>query len=493
MSRSTTFDGSDREVARFGLATAGGGPEPSMASLAMLAGLSQKRWRVQHFRARACPLATESVCQVTGIPGRHLDSWLMPPAVLGELFARASACAELAVVEGTLCEGNSSHALVNCDRPGDLRPISEVLNLPIVAVVSCRDSDRENFHLPNLPACVDAVFLDDIPSLESLPKLKRMMRLSNGLPVLGAMESMPEARATLESLPRDRKLPQELIDVLGRSFLRHADLDAVNRLARSRPIPEVGRLSAAYRCHRRPRFRLAYAQDEVFGRYFPDTIEALEALGADLIEFSPLRDEALPENVDLVMVGCGFPDHHANELAANLSMISSLQEHVCRGQRIYSEGGGTAYLGRTMCIDGRVIRGAGILPFDAVYLHDAETPQPVERELLQDCWLGPKNTVVRGYKSPRWKLVPSVQPFECPSCFGNLSAEDDWFFHHHAIGGLLHLHLGALPEFVAAFASPHRPSLRRPSRRGLADLELDHARGRDDDHGAIEPITGPDA
>ena len=133
---------------------------------------------------------------------------------------------------------------------------------------------------------------------------------------------------------------------------------------------------------------MAYAQDEAFGGYFPDTIEALEALGADLVEFSPLRDEALPDGVDLVMIGCGLPDHHADELAANHSMIAALGEHVCLGRRIYSEGGGTAYLGRRMIIGGRCYRGAGILPFDAELIPDPPPPIPVARRLLHDSLAG---------------------------------------------------------------------------------------------------------
>ena len=192
----------------------------------------------------------------------------------------------------------------------------------------------------------------------------------------------------------------------------------------------------------RRRFRVAYAQDEAFGGYFPDTIESLEALGADLVEFSPLRDEALPDGVGLVMIGCGLPDHHAEELASNLSMIAALGEHVCLGRRIYSEGGGTAYLGREhddrrpslpRCRHPAVRR--------QVYRRLLRRRSRSHGRLLHDSWLGPRGTVVRGYQSGRWRLIPGLERFECPACFGALSAEGDWFFHHHAVGSLLHLHL----------------------------------------------------
>jgi cobyrinic acid a,c-diamide synthase len=134
-----------------------------------------------------------------------------------------------------------------------------------------------------------------------------------------------------------------------------------------------------------------------------------------------------------------------------------------------------------MLIDGRFYRGAGILPFVAEHIVDAPPPAPVSRRLLHDSWLGPRGTVVRGYKSGRWRLIPGLERFECPACFGTLTAEADWFFHHHAVGSLLHLHLGALPEVVAAFAGPHRPSLKRPTSHGLAERELDRHRTYDHD------------
>ena len=469
------------EFPRLALATPAAGPEPSVACLAMLAGLSEERWRVQHFRTRACPTATEAVGQVTGLPGRHLDSWLMPVEVCRGLFARAAVSAEIAVVEGTLGDPVTDISITTCDCPGPLRPIAEALELPVAAVMSCRECGGELFHLPRLPEGIDAVLLDDVDDPTMIPQLKRLVALATGLPVIGAIEAMPSVRSALQSLPRDRRLPEDLIDALGAAFLKHGEIEAIQKLARARVFPEPVELSWLPERDWRPRrFRVAYAQDLAFGRYFPDTLEALEALGAELVEFSPMRDESLPEAVDLVIIGCGFPDEHADELAANLSMIAALRAHVCLGRRIYSEGGGTAYLGHRMLINGRAVRGAGIYPFDAELQGELKPPTPVTRTLLYDSWMGARGTTVRGYRSNRWNLIPSVGRFECPACVGQLSVEGDWFYHHHAVGSLLHLHLVALPQVVSAFAGPHLHSLRRPSTRGLSDRGSERSADSDD-------------
>jgi cobyrinic acid a,c-diamide synthase len=357
------------------------------------------------------------------------------------------------------------------DLPGDLRLIAEALDLPLIAVLPVCEGPGALHHLPRLPEHIDAVLLDGVKAPEELRRVRRLLRLTGSPPVLGALPELPEIRREVEQSPRSRHLPGELLRELGQHFLHYADLDAIDSLCRSRPFP--GPVDASCTCGQADCgrcFRVAYAQDEAFGRYFPDTLEALEALGAELVEFSPLRDEALPENVDLVMIGCGFPDLYAERLASNVSMMAALREHVCKGQRIYTEGGGTAYLARWMLLDGQRITGAGIFPFEAELLGQPVPPRPVSRTLTHDCWLGTKGTTVRGYHSSRWRLHPSLERFECPACSGLLTSHADLLYHHHAVGSLIHLHLGALPEVVSAFAGPHRPSLKRPSFQGLADI-----------------------
>lgn len=459
-------------IPRLALSMSTSGTEPSAASLALLAGLGHKGWRVQHFRTLACPMATEVVGQATGLPGRHLDSWLMPDELCRSVFTRGAAGCDLAVVEGTLDPSVVERSPLACNAQGPLAPVAGALDLPIVAVISCRDMGADAFHLPGLPEGAEAVLLDEVDHFGDAPGLKRLARLATGLPVIGAVERLPQVRFALAELARERFLPRDLIDRLARSFLEHADLAAMAALSRrGSALDSCDAPPPIDRGSRRGAFRVAYASDEVFGRYFPDTIDALEGLGGELVEFSPLRDESLPANVDLVMIGCGFPDQRLEELASNHSMTTALRAHVCRGRRIYSEGGGTAYLGRTMTVAGRSVAGAGIFPFHAELIPDHGRPYPVVRTLLSDCWLGPRGTTVRGYRSPRWRLHPSTEGLDCPACHGVLSAEGDWFFHHHAVGSLLHLYLPALTNVVSAFADPHPPSLRRPlstrsSRRG---------------------------
>jgi cobyrinic acid a,c-diamide synthase len=441
---------------RLALATSAAGPEPGAASLALLAGLTARGWKVQHFRSWACPVTRQVVGPITGLPGRHLDDWLMPPEIGRGVFTRGARGADLAVVEGTLDEPAAApepdfaRLRDYTARPGRLAPWIDTLDLPRVAVVDCRGWTEP--HLPYIPPDVDGVLFDGLERPELFATFRSLARHLRGLAVLGAVEALPRLRAELESLPLGCPVPTALLDRLARSFLRFADVEAIAALA-ARPFePPVG--DDDERAARRPPHRVAYAMDEAFGGYYPDTLEALELLGAELVEFSPLRDGALPSGIDLVMIGCGFPDHYVAELSANHSLLLELRARACRGLRIYSEGGGAAYLGRSILVDGRAYGACGILPFDAELCPEPAWPEPVERVTSRDGWLGPRGTLVRGYSAHRWALSPAPEPEDCPRRSGTLTAEGDVYFRCNAVGSLVHLHLPALPDVVRAFSGP---------------------------------------
>ncbi len=347
--------------------------------------------------------------------------------------------------------------------PGAVAPLVETLNLPVVAVVDCRD--LMHLHLPWIPPEADAVLLDGLDGRESFETLRALVGYVLKKPVVGAVEALPQIREALASSPPDQPVPVDRIVPLAQSFLRFADLDAIRTLAESRPFPHPIE-EPPPPVPEQHRFRVAYAMDEAFGAYFPDTLEALESLGAELREFSPLSSESLPGDVDLVMIGCGFPDCYAQDLAANVSLISDLRSFVCRGGRLYAESGGTAYLSRTMVIDGMVVPGAGIFPISAERLALPAIPSAIERTLDRTSWLGPSGMMVRGYWSGRWKFHTAPEPDDCPARSGFLNPDRDLVFRKGAIGSRIHLHLGALPNVVSAFAGRPPAPLAPPRRRG---------------------------
>ena len=90
---------------------------------------------------------------------------------------------------------------------------------------------------------------------------------------------------------------------------------------------------------------IAVARDEAFSFEYADNLALLEAWGAEVIPFSPLHDARVPEGVRGVLIGGGFPELYADELASNHSMLKSVRAVAGRGVPVYAECGGLMSLG----------------------------------------------------------------------------------------------------------------------------------------------------
>jgi cobyrinic acid a,c-diamide synthase len=111
---------------------------------------------------------------------------------------------------------------------------------------------------------------------------------------------------------------------------------------------------------------IAVAQDRAFSFYYQDSLDLLEAWGAELIPFSPLEDTAIPAGASAVYLGGGFPELFAAELSANTAILASLRQAQANGLPIYAECGGLMALGRSL-VDAEGCRHtmAGIVPLDS--------------------------------------------------------------------------------------------------------------------------------
>jgi cobyrinic acid a,c-diamide synthase len=88
--------------------------------------------------------------------------------------------------------------------------------------------------------------------------------------------------------------------------------------------------------------------DRAFSFYYQDSLDLLQAWGAELVPFSPLQDAALPRDVAGVYIGGGFPELFCAELSENAAMHRSLRDAATPSTPIYAECGGLMYLGRSI-------------------------------------------------------------------------------------------------------------------------------------------------
>ena len=274
-------------VPRIALATATTGPEPSTAGLAVLAGLTASRWRVQHY-----PLARVSDDDRGGgrrdrpagaAPGHLADAAeRLPVAVLAGARA-ASLGWSRAALDATRSPFQYFVVALR-RRSGEISAgLTRILDLPIVSVISVIGATR-TANCSICPTCrrgprrsSSTASADD----GELERDRRLIRLTHGLPIVGAVDLLPAARSAVEAVASGELRPvEDAVEALGASFLRHADLKAFADLATSRVDPTQSQ-GPEGRCREvgSRGFRVAYAHDEAFGRYFPDTLEALEALG----------------------------------------------------------------------------------------------------------------------------------------------------------------------------------------------------------------------
>jgi len=93
-----------------------------------------------------------------------------------------------------------------------------------------------------------------------------------------------------------------------------------------------------------PQIRIGVAYDEAFCFYYQENFRLLESLGAELVFFSPMKDASLPENIQGLLLGGGYPELVADRLSANVSMLEAIKKAVQKGMPSLAECGGFMYL-----------------------------------------------------------------------------------------------------------------------------------------------------
>ncbi len=344
-------------VPRLIVAAPASGSGKSVIATGLMAALAA-RMTVQAFKVGPDYIDPMYHAVATGRPSRNLDTWMTGREAVVRAFLRATADADIAVVEGVmgLFDGAGGGPL-----DGTTAEVADLLGAPIVLVVDAARMAGSVAAIVHgfdtlVPGIRIAGVIGNRVGSERHARLLRDALSPLGIPVLGMVPRTPDlavAERYLGLVTADEQ-PDAAHDLAtgARSAVeRHVDLSAVFAIAagaRASALPAPISATMAYEdtagTPGPARVRIAVARDEAFSFYYADNLDALRRAGAEITPFSPLRDDRLPDGAAGLYLGGGYPELHAARLAANADMLASIRRAGRTRMPIYAECGGLMLL-----------------------------------------------------------------------------------------------------------------------------------------------------
>ena len=341
---------------------------------------------------------------ITGRRCRNLDGWMLEEETIRQLFFRSGSPADLCVIEGVMGLYDGAGTLK--DR-GSTAHIAKVLQAPVVLVLDARAMAASaaamvlGYRDYDPEVNLQGVILNNVSGQRHYQLLQTAIERDTGVRVYGYLPpakniSLPDRHLGLVPRGELQDLDQKL-DLLGDLVRDHLDLEGLEQLARryasfSVPLGLPEQKPVGDLC-------VAVAFDRAFHFYYWDNLELLGELGAELSFFSPLNDEMLPSEADLLLIGGGFPEVFAGELEENAPMRQAVRDAVRRGLPVYGECGGLIYLSRQVQDrEDRAYSMAGAFPGTTFMTDRLQRFGYVEVENKRDNLLGPAGTCFRGHE-----------------------------------------------------------------------------------------------
>jgi len=308
-------------VPRIVVAAPASGQGKTTVATGLLAALTAKGLRATGFKVGPDYIDPSYHAVACGSPGRNLDPVLVGPSLIAPLFLHGARDAEVSIVEGVM--GLYDGLALDF---GSTAHVSRLLAAPVVMVIDASAQGRSVAAVLH-GFCtfgdvrIAGVILNRVGS-DRHEEILRSACAEVGVPVLGVLRRMDLAAVPSRHLglvPAGERSATEAVAAMGSLVAGGVDLSAVMDLARAAP-PLSGKPWAPTVVERKTRPTVAVAGGPAFTFGYREQLELIEAAGAVVAPFDPLRDEKLPAGTDAIVVGGGFPEVFGPDLAANVPL-----------------------------------------------------------------------------------------------------------------------------------------------------------------------------
>ena len=291
-----------------------------------------------------------AVCQR---PSYNLDSWLMTDySILRVLDSDADIC----VIEGVMGYYDGTDP-VSLDH--STWKIAKMTKTPVILVVDASGGAA------SLAATVSG-FLNMVPENQIVGVLvnrvsgehhynliKKAVSHYSGLPCIGYLTkqnclNLPSRHLGLVPAVETPDLANR-VSQAAEAAMQTLDLDLLLKLAKAPALPTafLPSINSVFMPNAFD-YRIGIARDEAFHFYYADNLDTLRKCGMELCFFSPLHDSKLPDDLNGLYIGGGYPEVFAKQLAENRSMKRQIRNLLSDGLPCYAECGGLMYLGQSI-------------------------------------------------------------------------------------------------------------------------------------------------
>ncbi|MBR1693548.1 MAG: cobyrinate a,c-diamide synthase [Lachnospiraceae bacterium] len=325
------------------------GSGKTMLTCGMIEVLKRRSFKVASFKCGPDYIDPMFHRQVLGIPSGNLDTFFTDAQTTRFLLAKKAAKADITVLEGVM---GYYDGLGGQSEKASTYEVACVTETPVILVVDGKGASVslaaviKGIVEYRADSRIEGIILNRV-SEGYYGRLKELIESECKIRVLGYLPQLEGL--TIPSRHLGLVAPQELpafqswVCQVADAIERCIDVEQVLSLAKGAKAlqgtaPELPHLPEG-RC-----VRLAVARDEAFSFYYTENLELLKQMGAELVEFSPLHDTALPEQIDGLLLGGGYPENYAAELAAAEKMRAAVKAACEKGLPCLAECGGFLYL-----------------------------------------------------------------------------------------------------------------------------------------------------
>ena len=289
--------------------------------------------------------------KVIGAKSKNLDSFFTDENTVRYLFSRSAGECEISVIEGVM--GFYDGLSVSSYQASSYK-MAKIMDTPVILVVNCKGMSLsilpiiQGFLKFKQDSHIKGVILNRI-SERLYEDIKNRIEEELSVRVLGYIPQVTnlviESRHLGLVLPEEVKDYKQKLNELAQIFEQTLEIDEILKLADN--TSELTYQEPYIPCLNQ-KVRIAVSKDEAFCFHYEDNLKLLQDMGGELVEFSPMYDNELPNGVQGLILSGGYPELAAKRLSENISMKESIKEAVLNGLPCIAECGGFMYLHRSM-------------------------------------------------------------------------------------------------------------------------------------------------